>query len=216
MYFSTQELEARGWTKSLIKKFLPEPHDIKYFRNGCQYFYWQITVGDIEASEEFKRLQEKALRRRAAGIAATEKRKLEYLDYLKNKMPIRVRVVPADQLLVEAIDSYNAHRLYRWERRQYDPEYYSVPASKNSGEEFLQRIQVNYIRHRLTSYENLLYEQRGKLGKAEALEIIQRRIFHAIIENYPELKLECERQMIHRGLLQVFTAEENGQLRLFA
>lgn len=215
MYFSTQELEARGWTKSLIKKFLPEPHDIKYFKYGCQYFYDHLTVGKIEETEEFKTLQQIALRRRASGIAATEKRKQDYLDYLKNKMPVRVRRVEPDQLLIDAIDSYNSHRLARWERRNFHEDYYSEPATKHSCEAFLERITVNYIRHNLTSYDALLSRQKGKLAKQEAIEIVQERVFRAIRDVYPEYREEIERQMIERGFMQVFSADEKGQLCLF-
>jgi hypothetical protein len=216
MYFSTQELEARGWTKSLIKKFLPKPDSIKNFRYGCQYFYGHLHVGEIEALDEFKQLQQKALRRRESGIAAAEKRKLEYLDYLKNKMPVRVQPVELDKLLLDAIESYNAHRARRWERRNWDEDFYSPPATKDSDESFLQRITVNYIRHNLTRYDALLSSQKGKMAKQDAIEIVQRRVFEAIIGTYPEYRDECERQMIDKGLMKKFIAEENGQLRLFA
>lgn len=197
MYFSTQELEARGWTKGLIKKFMPEPSDIKYFRYGCQHFYGIYRVQEIEASSEFKHLQAKALHRRDAGRASAEKRKADYLDYLKNRMPVRVRELPLDEVTDDAIRSYNA---YKGWKSQFVDDYYQS-ASLNSGQGFLERITVNYIRHHLTRYDDLLESQYGKLGKQEALEIIQIRIFQAIADAYPTLRDECDRQLVRRGLL---------------
>ena len=61
---------------------------------------------------------------------------------------------------------------------------------------FLSRIMVNYIRHNLTSYEDLLEELRGKEGKYEAYTKLKNKILEKIAEVYPELKEECNRQMV--------------------
>lgn len=210
MYLSTQDLEARGWTKGLIKRFMPEPSDIEYFRNGCRYFYGINRVREIEATEEFIQLQQKALRRREAGIASAEKRKAEYLDYLKNRMPVRVKTIPLDEVIDDAICSYNVHKAWK---SQYVDDFYQ-PASRRSGRGFLERITVNYIRHHLTSYDNLLAAQYGKLGKKEALEIIQIRVFQAIADAYPDLRNECDQQLVRRGL-KTSLPPKGCQLSLF-
>ena len=200
MYWTTQELEARGWTKSLIKRFLPEPHSTKNLGRYCvQYLYGQNTVGEIEATDEFKELQTKALNRRVAGIKSAQKRKVEYLDYLKNRMPVRVVVKPLDEVKQDACNSYNVNAMYRSQFQSDYDDYSWRPASLKSDDVFLERITVNYIRHNLTRYDGLLRRLKGKQAKEEAHEIIQRRVFEAIAEHYPDLREECDRQMIRRG-----------------
>ena len=74
MYFSTQELEARGWTKGLIKRFFPEPHLVR--RNplfGVTHFYRINSVAISVDTEEFRLLQGKLLRRRKTAIESAEK-----------------------------------------------------------------------------------------------------------------------------------------------
>ena len=211
MYLSTQDLEKRGWTKGLIKKLMPKPDDIEYFsRYGCQYFYGLLRVDKIEQTDEFKDLQEKALRRRASGKSSTERRKAEYLDYLKNQMPVRVRFISFDELLQNAINSYNVHRAYK---SQFCDDDYQ-PAGTNSDPAFLERITVNYIRHNLTKYDDLLHSTHCKIGKEEALKIIQIRIFEAIADTYPDLRAECDKQLIRRGLFNEKSLN-NPQTNLF-
>lgn len=204
MYFSTQQLEERGWTKSLIKKFLPQPDDVQYFRYGCAYFYGHVHVKNIEATEEFLQLQAKALKRRETGKTVTEKRKKEYLDYLENRMPVRVREVQEEELIKEACDSYNRHQRdrawRRYERGFGDDDFTTFEADQNSDQHFLDRIIVNYIRHDLTSYDNLLSSTHGKLAKEEAIQIIRRRVFVAIAETYPNYCEEIKRQCTERNI----------------
>lgn len=203
MYYSTQQLEARGWTKSLIKKFLPKPDHVQNFRYGCAFFYGQLHVVEIESSDEFKQLQTSALKRREAGIKATEKRRREYLDYLENQMPVRVTVLEMDELIREACDSYNDHqrdKAWRAYERGYGDDHQTFEADQNSDQAFLERITVNYIRHNLTRYDNLLRSTHGKLAKEKAIEIIMRRVFVAIADNYPQYREECKRQSADRGI----------------
>lgn len=211
MYLSTQELEKRGWTKGLIKKFLPEPDDVEHFkRYGCRYFYSIKKVEETERSDKFRALQEKALKKRTAGKLSAEKRRNEYLRFLSFKMLVRVRVLDEETLLDRAISAYNSHRRMRdwqrFERGQIDD--YELENRRDAGTDsdpaFLERITVNYIRHRLTRYDALLESLPGQQAQEEAARIIQTRVFEAIIAEYPAHRDECERQMIERGLLKPF------------
>lgn len=220
MFYSTQQLEERGWTQSLIKKFLPKPDQVKNFRYGCAYFYGQIHVGEIEATEEFRVLQQKALKRRKTGIEAAEKRRREYLDYLENRMPVRVREVPEEELIKRACNSYNnIQRDRRWRayERGYADDYEIFEASPSDDSRFLERITVNYIRHRLTQYDDLLENTHGKLAKQEAIKIIQRRVFVAIADTYPHYREECKRQCVARGIEfpESVNKEFSEQMNLF-
>jgi hypothetical protein len=145
MYYSTQELEARGWIKSWIKRFLPKPDDIKklgYYRQ--KYFYADVRVAEIESSDEWIKSALVAQKHREVGIKTTQKRRKEYFNYLENQMPVRVRELPHDIVQLEAIDFYNAHKAYKSQFRDYDDYVYRL-AGTDSDKSFLDRIIVTLI-----------------------------------------------------------------------
>jgi hypothetical protein len=71
LFLDVQRLYARGWTESLIKKFLGEPdrwQAVDHFRNYSgrrTYFLERIEVA--EASDEFGRAYQSSLSRRKIG-----------------------------------------------------------------------------------------------------------------------------------------------------
>jgi len=67
----------------------------------------------------------------------------------------------------------------------------SASASESSDERFLDRITVNYVRHELTNYDGLLASLHGKVGIAEAKELVRERVYDAICDAYPALLEEC-------------------------
>ena len=72
-------------------------------------------------------------------------------------------------------------------------------ADKNSDKEFLDRIQVNYIRHCLTSYEEDLWSVFGETGAFEGRMRIKEEVLKKIAVLYPYLKKECKRQILDSG-----------------
>jgi len=68
------------------------------------------------------------------------------------------------------------------------------PVDAKADSDFLNRIEVNYIRHNLTEYDRELEEMAGKIGVKEAVIKIKNRILDSIAEKYPELKGECVKQ----------------------
>jgi hypothetical protein len=219
MFLSIRELEKRGWTKGQIKKYLPEPDGIEYFKKyGCRHLYSLCRIERIELTDEFKKLQQTALKKREREAANDDRRRKEYLDYLRYRMPVSVKVLSDEEVLLRAIASYNANRRHRkwkvFERgliSEYEPES-RRDAGTDSDPEFLKRITVNYIRHNLTTYDALLAGLSGCPAQEEAARIIQKRVFAAIIDNYPALRDECERQMIGRGLLAPCDADTRQML----
>lgn len=68
-------------------------------------------------------------------------------------------------------------------------------ASVEDHGDFLKRITVNYIRHNLTEYDNVIENTlRGKTGKNKLWFSFQKKIYDAIAEAYPVYAEECERQ----------------------
>lgn len=199
MYLNKKQLIERGWSLNLIERFLGEPDDIKPLGKYCEeHRYWLPRIEVFEnRSEEFKTAQEKYHQKRDAGKRLARRRADKQIEAAR-MMPIRIREMPFEDVLVEAIWHFNS----RNRGRRYDDEDYYYPlASKNSEEFFLQRIAVNYIRHHLTSYDSSLFAQKGKVGGSEAVPIIRRRVFEEIALAYPNLSDECDRQMLKRGLI---------------
>lgn len=199
MYLNKKQLKERGWSQQMISRFLGKPDDIQPIGRYCEeHLYFIPRIERIEQTEEFKSAHEKYLTRRNAGKLAAKKQAEERIKSART-MPIRIRRVPVEQLLEDAMDHFNRRRHWRdWD----DDNYFEFkPADQNSAREFLERIQVNYIRHELTSYDSKLLAQRGRIGGDDAVQIIRRRVFFEISYAYPHLENECFRQMRSRNLI---------------
>ena len=65
----------------------------------------------------------------------------------------------------------------------------------------MQRITVNYIRHRLTRYDTHLDWVAGRIGVRQAERAIRRRIYAEIVAVYPEFEGACMAQLARRETL---------------
>jgi len=55
---------------------------------------------------------------------------------------------------------------------------------------------VNYIRHKLTSYDTIIEEElRGKVGREKAYGLLRERVLEEIGKAYPRLKYEAQKQI---------------------
>lgn len=206
-YLTSRDLRARGWTIGLIKKYLPNPCKKQTFRWGERFFYSEKRVLHIESQEYFARAQKKAAQKSLSASERIAVRRAQRLNFLENEMPVRVTVLPLDEVVRDAIDSYNVFHAYKSQFRDYD----FLPASQSSSKSFLDRITVNYIRHNLTKYEAMLFNNCGKLARAETEPIIRRRVFRAVADAYPDLRNECFEQMKRRGLLDSQTEHKETE-----
>ncbi|MGX1909150.1 hypothetical protein ACWIID_09835 [Streptomyces phaeochromogenes] len=64
----------------------------------------------------------------------------------------------------------------------------------------LDRWKVDYLRYRLSPYDELLEGLSRREGRGRAAALLRQRIHAAIAEAYPELAEECERQVRGRQL----------------
>ncbi len=187
-YITKTELKNRGWTELLIKKFVAEPHATKpnqMYRSASPIKLYKIkTIISIEKSKTFKKDFEKSSKRKSASKKAVETKEKKLIDDASSTK-IEICILTKSELLKQAISHYN-------ERQGFFGEYNY--ASSESDTLFLERIQVNYIRHMLTQYEAKLDDIFGKVGVAIAYKIIKCKVFETISENYPFLRNECERQ----------------------
>jgi hypothetical protein len=181
--------QKRGWTEALIQKFLgapdataPNPH----YRSGSPMkLYLLKRVEETEKLPEFVVAKEKASKRSQTGkrVQATLATKLIERAW---RLPLQITKYANGAVLHFAIEDYND-----W-HSDFDN---FVPATPKSDRDFLERIQVNYIRHQLTQYDDSLEEVAGKAGVSEAIRVIRTRIYAAIAKAYPQLAAKCQAKL---------------------
>ena len=191
-------LRSRGWTPLLIEQFLPEPDKLApnpHYRSGPpRKLYLESRVAEIEATDRFRIAARKAGRRKTAARKAVQT-KLWTMEQYVAKLVVDVPLVERGELIQAACDHYNARRSPRT-----DGDDGFCAATPESDHSFLDRIAVNFIRHRLTRYEDRLIEIYGKVGTETAYCRIKYKVLGAIAAAYPDLAPECHRQMVREPL----------------
>jgi len=194
---TVSQLKERGWTPTLIKRFLGSPDSTKrnpYYRSASpMQFYASDRALACEQTEEWKEAASKAATRSQTGKVAAARR-AEMLVAEAETMLITVHHLLPDTLLQRAIAAYNAYHAELEYERGYD----YIPASQHSDSAFLERIIVNYIRHELSLYDRHLEELAGRVGVDGASTMIRRRVYAEIAAIYPEYSDECQRQLQRR------------------
>jgi hypothetical protein len=89
-------------------------------------------------------------------------------------MLINIHVMPDDELVNKAIEAYNRHKNKNGRANR-------LP------EGTLHRIVVNYIRHTLTDYEQLVAAANNRFDVRD----VQDAVFNAIAAAYPKYAREC-------------------------
>lgn len=207
MLVTMPQLKERGWTETRVKKFLDPPDATRpnpHYRSAAPMRLYAIArVEAAESREDWKQAALRSRGRSEAGKAVAARKAAELVKAVK-QLPITVTRLPPDQLLEQAITSYNEfHEELLWERgHDYEP------AHAGSDLAFLARITVNYIRHHLTAYDTHLEEVAGRIGVRQAIAAIRYRVYAAIEETYPDLAEECQRQIQSRVLFSVPSSGE--------
>jgi hypothetical protein len=200
MYVSAGELRARGWTRGMVRRLLGEPDLLRVhprFREAGPpiRLYRVDRVEAAERSEEFRTVAAAAARRSAAARATAQRRRREVLARIVAE-PIDVPRLPPHRLAALAVEHRNrrdaepAH-----ERWNHAPEPATVEGADRAA---LDRWKVDYLRHQLIRYDELLAGWYGSTGRGAAEELLRRRIYEAIAEAHPHLERECERRLSER------------------
>lgn len=180
-------LRERGWTPAMITALLGEPDALKknphYAKAAPMRCYIEARVAAAEISPEFAAAKVKSAPRSSGARKAAETKREALLRQVE-EMPVSVKIKPMEQVRTQAIRAYN--------------DWNEDDVSSDAAPEFLERLSVNYIRHNLTTYDTALEEVAGRVGIADAVKAIRRKIYEAIAARYPELAEECSRQMARR------------------
>ena len=193
-YINKSLLKQRGWTESMIKTFLGEPDAEKdnpiYKSAAPMKLYDMKRVLAAESNEGFKERKIRAANRSKTMKDVADLKKQELLEQIE-LMTFKIKVISEENLINNAIRSYNDfHEMISMERN-YSSFDYATPESDKA---FLERIEVNYIRHKLTKYDTALETMAGRIGVHEAVVKIKFMILDAISEKYPYLADECRKQ----------------------
>src|SRR5579859_250402 len=191
---SVSTLKARGWTRTMIARFLGEPDLLAgnphYACAAPMRLYAQSRVLAAKARPDVIEAKAVAARRSASAQAAALCQ-AEQLVTRATSMPITLVTLPLAMARARAIAAYNSYQ------ETMGLEWYT-PASEESDPAFLERITVNYIRHELMSYDADLDGLARKIGVHAAVTVIRRRVYDLIALAYPELAQECARQWQRR------------------
>ena len=176
----------RGWTETQIKTFLPEPDQTArnpFSRKAAPMKLYALErVEAIEATPEYQKAREAS---RTRQIAARTRALAKKKEAVAAAQALELSIVPEPWQDMQ--DKAIAHFNSRLRRSQ-------SPASRTTSKARLDRLTVNYLRHKQTSYEEELKDFKGVVGVGEAYLVVRNRILDLIAETYPQLRTECERQ----------------------
>jgi len=99
--------------------------------------------------------------------------------------------IDTETLVTQAIEYYN----------NYVRDLYGRPALRSSQWEFLCTLQVNYLRHVMSPYDEDLTQLSALYQGKAARRVLKTRINRRIAALYPHLVQECERQIAHMDVV---------------
>jgi hypothetical protein len=186
-YLTMAGLRERGWTDGMIREYLGEPDDTRpnprYSSAAPMKLYLAERAEAAESSPEWAERKVLGARRRAAGMAAADRKRAETKALARQLAADLVAslVFPADpqQAAIEAYNEWHSggctcpgwHELGFCDKR----------ADSTDSPEFLRRITVNYARHSLTGYDRAYNRLAGLIGHQDAHEILRAAV-NAVIE----------------------------------
>lgn len=184
------QLVERGWTKSMIPRFLPDPilkPNPMYKSASPMKLYREEDVLAAEKTTEFSVAKEKAERRKVGAQKAVEtKTKGLRADVERFLASVNIDSIPYNELRFAAIDA---------KQKWYDDTDQWEKCAIEADEETKDRWCVNYIRHNLTHYDEQLWHMKGKTGTKQLYPEFKIALLRKIAEIYPRFRDEIERQI---------------------
>ena len=190
-YITKSEVKKRGWTDTVIDKWLVVDHEETnpmYKRAAPMKLYLLEDVEKFEQTDEFKEWFKKKQRRASSYEKAVETKREKTFNFC---LDIIRQITPPKRLSIErikykAIESYN-----RWhELDVYD---YNYVTDKNADKSFLNRICTNYIRHNMMSfYDEDTFASKGMTGTRASYFTYKKAVMRIIFGIYPEFEYDWE------------------------
>lgn len=161
-----------GFTKTILKKYYPTPvkKDMAFRRH--YYIYDVDVVKKFVESSEFKTDFLKSIIRSIAAKKVADEVKMKNLETIK-AYNIVIDKLSIKELKKLAINSWEMFNMDIW---------------NDDSKEHTNRLIVNYIRHNLTNYDDILVFNKGKIGTDCMHDLLQDMINEKIYEMYPGLR----------------------------
>lgn len=224
-YITQKTLISWGWTDKMIQELLPEPRTAPnpHYRCAGPMRLWdKKLVMQIMATDEFAAALEKANIRKASAKKGVETKKANLIEMAIECGKNADITILDDEVLRERVvqshEEYHLDSLYNWiyylerkmtkreisygelleieeEIRETEYEIDNLQYKAPNAPELFNKWIVNYIRHNLTRYDNILYGYRGRVGVDEAYYYLKENILLKIAEVYPAYANECYRQI---------------------
>ena len=202
--------KERGWTEGAAIKFLGKPDKLgsnPYSSKTPSHLYLLSRVEKTERTTQFKEWRAKSETPRNAARKAANTRKEKTLRKVRSRLGEiqlhpKARGLSKKRLRKLAVASYEDHEMERnWDE---------LPrlVDKDAPTSFIHRIEVNFLRHEATLYDEELEEYAGSTGVREAVDMVRERVYEVIAEEYPYLKKECERQLAERRATEEWIKEQ--------
>lgn len=202
-YFNKTQIKDRGWTDTAITKFLGSP-DLRgknrAGRKGKVSLYLIERVERVESTSAFRDYQAKSRARRASALQSAQRKRSETLAKVKSRLDSihlsddAVGLSRAE-LRKKASDSFLEIENRRAQRRRgYEPE----KITSRRTEAFFSRIEVNWLRHEGTVYDDELKEYFNETGVGQAVDMVREHVYGLIAQAYPHLADECDKQLDKR------------------
>lgn len=195
LMMSESKLKQRGWTKAAITKFLEKEDQLvpnpRYRHSSPMKLYSRKRVEYMERSDEFILWKRKHESKADSYKQVVHTKAKKLLDEVES-WAVYVKELPISELKIKAMQSYNSFNNFKG---TYRKDFDFTPASTMSNPRFLDRITVNYIRHKLIAYDNRLNQLFGKVACDQAYIAFNTKIYNKITEVYPMFKDECARQL---------------------
>jgi hypothetical protein len=199
-YWTLGKLRTLGWTDALIGRFLGPPdstrrHPLFTTRPPMQ-LYLKERVEACRKKRAFKAAEAETRAKQASAAKGTATRAARLRDYVE-QVQIDVPVLECGELIRRAYAFYTSRK---WEREWCEGQEFNA-ASPDADQGFLDRITVNYLRHRLNHHEVELALTNIRVGMSEARRALNTKMFAAIVAAYPRLADECRRQQEGRVVI---------------
>ena len=213
-------IKERGWTDSAIKRFLGKPDEEKpnpfSRKHPTTKLYSEKRVAKIETTEAFKVWRKTHQKRKIAGKKRVEKNHRKFLDSVRGhsidlpQMEDRALTLAAINYFNERLERRAQEVQNRYDQREAEGEYedpdfhfefpYNTPVSFNSDPGFLNRIKVNYLQNVQLDYDAVIDQISYGLIitnkiKTEGKAILRHKVYRKIVETYPDLQGEANRQI---------------------
>jgi hypothetical protein len=185
-YLTMAGLRERGWTDAMVREYLGEPDatrpNPRYWRAAPMKLYLTERAEASEASPEWAERKARGTKRRAAGMAAADRKRAE-TEALARQLAADLMaslVLPAgpQQAAIEAYNEWHSGGCTCPGWRELG--FCDKRAEASDSPEFLRRITVNYARHRLTGYDRAYNRLAGRIGHQDAHEILRAEVNAAI------------------------------------